>query len=399
MLGFIKSCTSFYSSSKSQLITKIMSGFILEITTIIILFACTLLAFFLLTVKTNNRLANILLGIYFLVFSIHISAFFYARYITLPVNIELLRDHIAFLSSPLLYLYVVSSIYSDFRLKLRHLVHLIPFLLQILLFLPRFYMADNTSSEWLLANLNDTFEGKASIVFGLLVVLFYLVAIYLELKKYKQLLVENFANKSIFNYDWLNQLFMLLVAIFCLSVIKQIYQFLGADVAVLSVLRILLTATLILFLSWVVLKSMYFPDLFRNINANHLLVKDILGSGGVSSNKSKPNKEIEELLNFMDEKEPYLDATLTIQKLADMFGTSNRNVSLLINHCLNQHFFDFVNSFRVKKAKHLLMIQGERKLTIQRIMYDVGFNSKSSFYSAFKKQVGITPSEYRNRII
>ena len=178
-----------------------MSNFILETTTIIILFICTLLAIFLLTVKTNNRLANNFLGAYFLVFAVHISVFAYAKYITLPINVELIRDHIAFLSSPLLYLYIISSIYSDFKLKPHHLFHFLPFVLQTLLFSPRFYFSDANSSELLLANLNSTFEGTVSIIFGLLVVFFYLLAIFFELKKYQRLLMENYTDKSTFNYD------------------------------------------------------------------------------------------------------------------------------------------------------------------------------------------------------
>lgn len=374
-----------------------MSNFILETTTIIILFICTLLAIFLLTVKTNNRLANNFLGAYFLVFAVHISVFAYAKYITLPINVELIRDHIAFLSSPLLYLYVISSIYSDFKLKPHHLFHFLPFVLQTLLFSPRFYFSDANSSELLLANLNSTFEGTVSIIFGLLVVFFYLLAIFFELKKYQRLLMENYTDKSTFNYDWLYQLFILLSAVFCLSVTKQIYHLLGSDYAVLSMLRILLTITLIALLSWIVLKSLYYPELFRNINLKHLLVKDMLVKEASNIAVKKPDDEIDKLITFMHEKEPYLDADLTILKLADMVGVSNRDISLLINHHLNQHFFDFINEFRINKSKKLLLENKNSKLTIQRIMYDVGFNSKSSFYTAFKKQVGITPSEYRKQ--
>lgn len=372
-----------------------MSSSILEITTIIILFVCSLLAIFLLTVKNTNRLANNLLGAYFLVFAIHISAFFYAKYISLPINVELLRDHIAFLSSPLLFLYVVSSIYSDFKLKPYHLLHLLPFFMQVLLFSPRFYFADASSSAFLLNNLNSTFEGKVSIVFGLLVALGYLLGIFFELKKYRCLLMENYTSRSSFNYEWLCQLFLLLSVIFGLSVIKQVYQLLGSDFAVLSTLRVLLTTALIGLLSWIVLKSLYNPSLFRNIDTQHLLIKDILEQKIDDSDNVKHDKEAERLISFMQEHQPYLDAGLTIQTLADSFGASNRDVSVLINHHLNQHFFDFVNGFRINKAKQLLQDKSDEKQTIQRIMYDVGFNSKSSFYSAFKKQTGVTPSQYR----
>jgi len=373
-----------------------MNFSILGITTIFILFISLLLALFVLTVKTNNKKANAFLGVYFLIFAIHISVFFYSKYITLPSVLEMLRDHIAFFTSPLLFLYVVSSIYSDFKLKPKHLLHILPFVIQILIFSPRFYFADISTRNFLLENLNNTIEGKLSIIFGLFIALFYLVAMFLELRKYEQLLLENYSNKSAFNYKWLYQLLILLSIIFCFSFFKQAYKFYGTNVEVLNILRVILSLALLGFLTWIVLKSMYYPDLFRNINSEHTLAKKILKEDNITNKSEKDSrKDINRLLEFMEREEPYLDATLTLQKLADKIKTPNRDVSILINHNLNQHFFDFINQFRIKKAQNILLNTEKSQLTIQQIMYDVGFNSKSSFYTAFKKQTGVTPSEYK----
>jgi len=369
---------------------------ILGITTIFILFTSLLLALFVLTVKTSNKKANTFLGIYFLVFAIHISVFFYYKYITLPLTLEMLRDHIAFFTSPLLFLYLISSIYSDFKLKPKHLLHLLPFVIQILIYSPRFYFADISTRNFLLENRNSTIEGKLSIIFGAFIALFYLVAMFLELRKYKKLLLENYSNKSAFNYKWLYQLLALLSTIYCFSLIKQIYWLYGTDVEILNILRVILTLVLLVFLTWIVLKSMYYPDLFRNINSEHTLAKKILIEDDITNKSEKDSrKDINKLLEFMETEEPYLDATLTLKKLADKIELPNRDVSVLINHNLNKHFFDFINQFRIKKAQNILLNPKNNQLTIQQIMYDVGFSSKSSFYTAFKKQTGVTPSEYR----
>ena len=373
-----------------------MNFSILEITTIFILFISLLLALFVLTVKTSNKKANVFLGVYFLIFAIHISVFFYSKYITLPSVLEMVRDHIAFFTSPLLFLYVISSIYSDFKLKSKHLLHLLPFVIQVLIFSPRFYFADISTRNFLLENLNNTIEGKLSIIFGLFIAFFYLVVMFLELIKYKQLLLENYSNKSAFNYKWLYQLLILLSIIFCFSFFKQAYKFYGTNVEILNIFRVILTLTLLGFLTWIVLKSMYNPDLFRNINSEHTLAKKILIEENVTNKSEKDSREdINRLLEFMESEEPYLDATLTLQKLAEKIERPNRDVSILINHNLNQHFFDFINQFRIQKAQNILLNPKNNQLTIQQIMYDVGFNSKSSFYTAFKKQTGVTPSEYR----
>ncbi|WP_282087277.1 helix-turn-helix domain-containing protein [Aquimarina algiphila] len=371
---------------------------ILGITTIFILFISLLLALFVLTVKTSNKRANTFLGIYFLIFAIHISVFFYSKYITLPVVLEMLRDHIAFFTSPLLFLYLLASIYSDFRYKPKYLLHTLPFLIQILLFSPRFYFADQNTRDFLLKNLNTTIEGKLSIIFGLLVAFFYLVAMFIELKKYKQLLLENYSNKSAFNYKWLYQLLIILSIIFSFSFFKQAYKFYGTNIEILNTLRIMLTLVLLGFLTWIVLKSMYYPNLFRNINTKHISIKGIVKENNIVHIVNKNAKDdINRLFIFMKKEEPYLDATLTLQKLAEQLGLPNRTLSVLINHNLNQRFFDFINQFRIEKAKKMLLNSNNAKLTIQQIMYDVGFNSKSSFYTAFKKETGVTPSEYKKR--
>ena len=74
-----------------------------------------------------------------------------------------------------------------------------------------------------------------------------------------------------------------------------------------------------------------------------------------------------------------------------------RELSLLINRLLNQHFFDFVNSFRIRKAMEMLKDPGKKEFTVLEILYEVGFNSKSSFNTAFKKYTQLTPTQYRNK--
>ena len=61
------------------------------------------------------------------------------------------------------------------------------------------------------------------------------------------------------------------------------------------------------------------------------------------------------------------------------------------------HFFDFMNQYRINYAKDLLIDQNRQDLTVLEILYDAGFNSKSSFNTEFKKRSGVTPTEYRRK--
>lgn len=88
----------------------------------------------------------------------------------------------------------------------------------------------------------------------------------------------------------------------------------------------------------------------------------------------------------------YRDENLSLAKLAEHIGASPNYVSQTLNEYMETSFFDFLNFWRIKEAKVLLRTGNE---TILAIAYEVGFNSRSAFYSAFKKHAGMTPSDYR----
>jgi AraC-like DNA-binding protein len=94
---------------------------------------------------------------------------------------------------------------------------------------------------------------------------------------------------------------------------------------------------------------------------------------------------------------PYLNSSLTIRNLAKQMDLPMRQLSVLINQYLNQHFFDFVNEYRINKAKEILKNPEKKEVTILEILYEVGFNSKSSFNTAFKKHTGLTPTQFRKK--
>jgi len=97
----------------------------------------------------------------------------------------------------------------------------------------------------------------------------------------------------------------------------------------------------------------------------------------------------------METQKPYLDPTLCLNNLAEKLAIPTHHLSQVLNICLNQNFFDFINSYRIKESRRLLSEQDPRKKTIIEILYQTGFNSKSVFNVAFKKYTGMTPSQFR----
>ncbi len=84
----------------------------------------------------------------------------------------------------------------------------------------------------------------------------------------------------------------------------------------------------------------------------------------------------------------------TLKALADAIGAHPNAVSRLINQQTDGNFNDFVNGFRIRLAQQRLLSETYRNFTVEAIGQSVGFRSKSAFYQAFKKQTGLSPSQY-----
>ncbi len=98
----------------------------------------------------------------------------------------------------------------------------------------------------------------------------------------------------------------------------------------------------------------------------------------------------------MENDKPYLNPSLSLTGLANDLSIPHRELSQIINEEFGQHFYDFLNRYRVDESKRILKDPVNSKNTILEICYSVGFNSKSAFNTAFKKHTGITPTEFKN---
>ncbi len=104
------------------------------------------------------------------------------------------------------------------------------------------------------------------------------------------------------------------------------------------------------------------------------------------------------LLNLMKTEKPYLNPDLTAIQLAEKLEISQNYLSQLLNEVVGKNFYEFINNYRIEEAKKILSDK-ENTRTILSIAYDVGFNSKTTFNTAFKKIVNMSPTEYRKSIL
>jgi AraC-like DNA-binding protein len=91
----------------------------------------------------------------------------------------------------------------------------------------------------------------------------------------------------------------------------------------------------------------------------------------------------------------FLNKDLTLVALAEQLQTNVSYLSLTLNQRFEKNYNDYINSYRVKEACSLMDNAPDRKLTIEGIANLSGFNTRSTFYKAFSKELGVSPTEYQ----
>jgi AraC-like DNA-binding protein len=119
--------------------------------------------------------------------------------------------------------------------------------------------------------------------------------------------------------------------------------------------------------------------------------------------KNTPNAEDLKKLNSISKKlesameidKIYKDQELSLNSLAKHLDIKPYLISKCLSEVMNKRFNDFINEYRVKEVQTLLENPGNSKYTLLSLSMEAGFNSKSSFNRAIKKQLGISPSDLK----
>ncbi len=101
------------------------------------------------------------------------------------------------------------------------------------------------------------------------------------------------------------------------------------------------------------------------------------------------------LSGLMERERCYLEPDLTLPQLAEQLDCTVNHLSQVINAGFGMSFYDYVNGYRVRLAEAMLADGDAPSRAILDVALGVGFNSSSTFYSAFKKLTGRTPAQYR----
>lgn len=299
---------------------------------------------------------------------------------------------------PFLYLYTRSLMVEKPRLTWKDGLHFLPFLISLILAL-------TTNLRFELAAIGDATLALGPTVYylylitGAVSMLTYNVGTIYMLRFHKGRLREFFGNVSEANsLAWVNGICWLFMVGFCVQVTLH-------GLALSDPWRLytseLVNATFLAYLLMLSFFIMRQPTIFSAAGPTLEDVGKRPGSpkyakSGLEAEKAR--QLLETLLQYMEERKPYLSEDLDINELARAIGTTTNSVSQVLNTLLQKNFYSFVNDYRVKEVATRLQQDEFRNYPIMRVALQCGFNSKSSFNAIFRKYTGLTPSEYRAKV-
>jgi len=111
---------------------------------------------------------------------------------------------------------------------------------------------------------------------------------------------------------------------------------------------------------------------------------------------AEAEKLLKELYKLMNNKKIFTNPTLKLKTVADHLNIPSHQLSQLLNDNLGKGFKPFINEHRIKAACQLLGTK--HQLSLEGVGYEVGFRSKSTFFTTFKKLMNVTPAQYQEQL-
>mgnify|MGYP000002567319 FL=1 len=300
------------------------------------------------------------------------------------------------LDGPLLYLYVVSLIRPNFSLQMKHRWHLIPVVSYLVFLTFAFYGQDAMVKRNIIENYLFDLEWQFVCMDTLIKNsrLFYLaMSIYL-INKYREQLKESRSSIENIDLTWLKILVTGFAIVALIGVVLSFSKVIGLFYPVQVEFLIFLGLTT------------YYADLilvcfllfYSAVNVTS--VEKIVDQPKAADPEYQADPEyVERINNFMEVQKPYLKSNITLDTLSELMDVPARELSAILNGHFKMNFYEFVNNFRIEEAKRIIQADTDKQKTVSDIFLEVGFNSKSVFNTFFKKNVGMTPTEYRKQPI
>ncbi|WP_438426319.1 helix-turn-helix domain-containing protein [Aquimarina macrocephali] len=332
----------------------VIEGFILVLSCLGVIQAL-FLCFYLFTLKKGNRKANAFLALVLLGLTIRIGKSVFHNYIEVDPRLRNLAISSILTVGPFLWFYGKALFEKQQMFSNRNYIHLIPFVLFVL-------------CSPIIPNRGDLFS---SITYSLVLLHF---GIYLSICWRDILKITNDTNPKLLK--WYRNI------VIGISLIWVLYLGIFVGFIPFYILGAISFSFLIYIFSYLLLKR-------------HVFALEKYSNSRIDREASiKILNRVKEL--FENEK-IYLDSSISLQIISQKLSVSSRELSQVINENEQKNFSEFVNHFRITKAKKLLVDSEYALEKIATVAYDCGFGNVTSFNLAFKAETQLTPSQYRTQ--
>ncbi len=238
----------------------------------------------------------------------------------------------------------------------------------------------------------------------ILAAMIYAMKAWLQLRAYSAKIRDFVSDVEKISLRWLQKLLVMILTSFTVFNIMHIQFLLTGpprehEPPLPGMIFILIQVSIIIYVAYYALRQ---PDIFQflpsegEVNGNRPDTPPRYEKQGITENQMEEYQN--RLDAYMKTNRPYLDEDLTLKDLASRINIPGHHLSMTLNMKMNQNFYLYINSFRIKEVKHILSDSDIAGISILDAAYRSGFRSKSTFNKVFKEVTGETPTEYRLRL-
>lgn len=225
-----------------------------------------------------------------------------------------------------------------------------------------------------------------------IVALIYIICIQLLIFKtisnYNKNLYEYFSTVS---YKYLNWLKWVCVIIIINEIYYFGFYFFSIDESVEDFYYLVYSSLEMITIYYVSIHALI------QINLKTYIEKDDVDEPNIEENLEDLKIQFNTIVEYLNVHKSFLNPDLNLKSLASLINMPQKDISKAINTFSDSNFHSFINKYRVEEAKKILINKDSTKYSMIGIGEKAGFNSKSSFYNNFKKEVGLSPKQYINQ--
>ena len=313
-------------------------------------------------------------------------------------------DPLFLLYGPLLYIYIF--VLTKNRLPKFYLLHALPFVVYIISFIPLYLKSGEEKiqfAEYIFLNSRVPMEALLMQLGRVVYISVYVIISLVLVKTHQKRIKDNFSDIEKISLSQAKRILYFFLGVMIIAMVsfalgyKLSYSFSVSNNIIGFFVGIIIYA--LAYSTWKTqnIQPSEIADTTSVSHENYSSDAKIKGrSVFVLSDEQLDNFRIR-LENAIREEKIFIENELSLAELSKKINVQPYQLSELISRVYGESFFDFINRYRIEEIKARLDDPASDSYSLLGIAMDCGFNSKSSFNTAFKKFTGLTPSEYRKQ--